>query len=225
MLIVIEQFLDARTVSRFRGELARIPWEDGVRSTAGPSVLVKNNRQAARPESAALANELLSLFGRHPLFMSAALPHRIFPPRFNRYGEGEQYGTHVDASIMPLPGSPDVVRSDLSVTVFLSDAADYDGGELVIEEQFGAQEVKLDAGDLVLYPSSSLHRVNPVTRGERMAAITWLQSMVPDAAARGTLFDLDQTIQALSRELPPSHPQVRNLGATYHNLVRRWARV
>lgn len=225
MLIVIERFLEPEAVSRFRSELARVSWEDGVRSTAGPSVLVKHNRQAAKPETNALANELLSQFGRHPLFMSAALPHRIYPPRFNRYGEGEQYGTHVDASIMPLPGSADVVRSDISVTVFLSDAADYDGGELVIEQQFGAQEVKLDAGDLVLYPSSSLHRVNPVTRGERMAAITWLQSMVPDTTARDILFDLDQSIQALSRKLPANHPQIRDLGATYHNLVRRWARV
>lgn len=225
MLIVIEQFLDESAVVQFRNELERLPWEDGVRSTAGPSARVKHNHQAARAESAALANELLALFGRHPTFMSAALPHKIYPPRFNRYGVGEQYGTHVDASIMYQPGSSEPLRSDLSLTLFLNNAGDYDGGELVIESQFGAQEVKLDAGDLVLYPSSSLHRVNPVTRGERMAAIAWLQSMIPDATARSMLYDLDQSIQALGRELPPDHPQIRDLGAVYHNLVRRWARV
>ncbi len=225
MLIVIEGFMDRIAAAQFRSEVERLPWEDGVKSTAGPSARVKHNRQAGRAESAELANQLLAYFGRHPTFMSAALPHKIYPPRFNRYGVGEQYGTHVDASIMYQPGSSEALRSDLSLTLFLNDADDYDGGELVIEGQFGAQEVKLDAGDLVLYPSSSLHRVNPITRGERMAAIAWLQSMVPDAAARGMLYDLDQSIQALGRELPADHPQIRDLGAIYHNLVRRWARV
>lgn len=225
MLIVIEKFMARGAAAQLRDEVERLPWEDGVKSTAGPSARVKHNRQAARGASAELSNQLLALFGRHPTFMSAALPHKIYPPRFNRYGKGEQYGTHVDASIMHMPGSSEVVRSDLSLTLFLNDAKDYDGGELVIEGQFGAQEVKLDAGDLVLYPSSSLHRVNPVTRGERIAAISWLQSMVPDAAARGLLFDLDQSIQALGQELPANHQQLRDLGGVYHNLVRRWARV
>jgi PKHD-type hydroxylase len=161
---------------------------------------------------------------RHPRFVTAALPHRFFPLRFGRYREGGGYGTHVDGSIMSLPGSPDVVRSDVSATLFLSSADAYEGGELVIEGDFGATEVKLEAGDMVLYPSSSLHRVQEVTSGTRTVVLVWLQSMVRDAGRRSLLYDLDQSIQALTRAEADPGERMRLTGV-YHNLLRRWSEV
>src|SRR6185369_10730639 len=187
----------------------------------------KLNVQADRadPVVADLAGGLLARLGRTPLFVSASLAEKIWPPVFNCYQEGGHYGVHSDSALMHLPEQNLTLRSDLAATLFLSDPADYDGGELVIEEAFGAQAVKLAAGDMVLYPASSLHQVTPVTRGRRICAITWLQSAVPDGAARELLFDLDQAIQALAPECPADDARIDRLVHVYHNLVRRWARV
>jgi PKHD-type hydroxylase len=225
MLLVIEDVLSGQEVQEFRTALEQAPWRDGRASAGTLSVAVKHNLQLDDRSEVAqrLGNRILALLGRHPLFISAALPERFFPPRFNRYGGGGQYGAHVDGALMYSDALPRAVRSDLSATLFLTDPADYDGGELAIETAFGAQEVKLAAGDLVLYPSSSLHRVLPVTRGARTCAILWLQSMVRDAGQRALLFDLDQSIQAITRTRDPSDPELLRLTGVYHNLLRMWA--
>lgn len=227
MLIVIPQVLDAATVAHFRQRLLAAPWTDG-RATAGNlSHQVKQNRQLPmqHPEGVALGNQLVRILSQHPLFLSAALPNRIHPPLFNRYSGGEHYGTHVDGSIMPLPDGT-LLRSDVSATVFLCEPSDYDGGELTIETAFGAQTVKLPAGDMVIYPSSSLHQVTPVTRGERLCSFFWIQSMVADIHQRSMLFDMDQAIQALrSTATPTQSDTVGQLAGVYHNLLRQWAQV
>jgi PKHD-type hydroxylase len=159
---------------------------------------------------------------RTPLFMSAALPLRVFPPLFNRYEPGMTFGAHVDNAIRQVAGSPLRVRTDLSATLFLSAPEEYDGGELVVDDTYGAHSVKLPAGDMILYPATSLHRVQPVTRGVRLASIFWVQSMVRDDGERGLLFDLDMAISQVS-ETQPDHPGVVALTSCYHNLLRRWA--
>lgn len=225
MLIVIENLLDQAEVFEFRERLAGANWIDGAGTAGSRSVAVKQNSQVdwACPVGVELGNRILGRLGRHPLFVSASLAETIWPPVFNLYRDGGHYGTHVDSALMRLPDSGRTLRSDLSATLFLSDPDTYDGGELVIEEQYGAQAVKLAAGDLVLYPSSSLHQVTPVTRGERICAITWIQSAVADASARTLLFDLDQSIQALSPGHSADDPDIDRLVHVYHNLVRRWA--
>jgi PKHD-type hydroxylase len=224
MLITIAQVLSADEVRHWRERLDAANWDDGA-STAGTlSRSVKRNQQLpddAEP-GASLSRALQQRLMATPLFVSAALPLRLHPPRFNRYADGGTYGTHVDGALMRLPDGR-MLRSDLSATLFLTDPADYDGGELEIESRFGAQTVKLAAGDLVLYPSSSLHRVMPVTRGARTAAIVWLQSTVRDDDARERLFDLDQTIQSLTPDLGTNDPRLVSLTGVYHNLLRRWA--
>lgn len=227
MLLTIDNFLTADEVSRFRENLRTAPWVDGRTNAGTLSAHVKNNEQVDHRSTVArtLANELLAKLGHHPRFVAAALPHRIEPPRFNRYRDRQAFGVHVDGAIMPLQGTNDVLRSDLSVTLFLTDPLDYDGGELTIETQFGAQEVKLAAGDLVLYSSSSLHRVQPVTRGERVCAFFWVQSMVRDDQQRALLFDLDRTIQSITATTAPDNPDLLRLTGIYHNLVRRWAEI
>jgi PKHD-type hydroxylase len=228
MLTLIPGVLDKDRVRQFRAQLDAADWTDG-RETAGTlGAKVKQNRQLpARSETGmALGNQILGLLGRHPLFMSAALPHRIYPPLFNRYSGGEHYGLHVDGAIMPIPGSPDFLRSDLSATLFLCEPEEYEGGELTIETPFGAQQVKLPAGDLVLYPSSSLHEVTPVTRGTRTCSFFWIQSMVQHEDKRTLLFDLDQAVQAITAaNLPAQKPTVLQLAGVYHNLLRHWAQV
>jgi PKHD-type hydroxylase len=218
MLIVIEGVLDKAQVARFADDLTRARWVDGAVTAGTRSVRVKQNAQVDEDDRVgiALGEEILHGLGRNALFLSAALPEKIYPPKFNLYENGGHYGTHVDAAIMRCARLGMTVRSDVSATIFLSEPDDYDGGELVIEGEFGAQEVKLGAGDMVLYPSSSLHRVEPVTRGRRLASFLWLQSAVADAGARALLFDMDQGIQALDAD---------RLGQVYHNLLRRWAQV
>jgi PKHD-type hydroxylase len=227
MLLTIERFLPPDEVARFRAELARANWIDGRSSAGTLAVHVKNNEQldAQSPVARTLANDLLARLGHHPTFVAATMPKHIQAPRFNRYRGSQGYGLHVDGAIMPLTGSRDVMRSDVSATLFLSDPAAYDGGELTVETPFGAQQVKLPAGDLVLYPASSLHRVEPVTRGERMAAFFWVQSLVPDDTERSLLFDLDRTIQSLARTRPHDDADLLQLTCVYHNLVRRFAEV
>lgn len=228
MLTLIPNVLDKDTVRQFRARLDAADWTDG-RETAGTlGAKVKQNRQLpARSETGlALGNHILGVLGRHPLFMSAALPHRIYPPLFNRYSGGEHYGLHVDGSIMPIPGSHEFLRSDLSATLFLCEPEEYDGGELTIETPFGAQQVKLPAGDMVLYPSSSLHEVTPVTRGTRTCSFFWIQSMVQSGEQRTLLFDLDQSVQALTASATAEQkPTVLQLAGVYHNLLRQWASV
>ncbi|MCB2060079.1 MAG: Fe2+-dependent dioxygenase [Novosphingobium sp.] len=225
MLIVIEKVLDAQEVQDFRERLSNARWIDGAPTAGTRSVSVKQNLQLDRSDADAveLGNIILRKLGHHPLFISASLAERIWPPVFNCYQNGGHYGTHSDAALMRLPEAGLTIRSDLSATVFLSEPEDYDGGELLIEDQFGAQAIKLAAGDMVLYPSSSLHQVASVTRGQRICAITWMQSAVAETAARALLFDLDQSIQALTPARPEDDPDINRLIHVYHNLLRRWA--
>ena len=198
-MVVIENMLSAEEVALYRQVLKELPWQNGKSTAMGMAASVKQNNQAdpADKRVQQLSNEVLARIGSTPKLVSAALPQRIFPPVFNRYQQTETYGFHVDAAVMRIPNSPDVLRSDVSMTLFFSEPEEYEGGELVIATEFGEQKVKLPAGSAVVYPSSSLHKVTAVTKGERLAAITWMQSMVADISLRKTLFDLDQTIQML----------------------------
>lgn len=227
MLIVIENLLSAEEVAHLRERLAEAQWRDGGQTAGTRSAAVKQNLQVDRkcPVGIGLGNTILRKLGENPLFISASLAEKIWPPVFNCYQNGGHYGTHVDSALMRDNDLNLTLRSDLSATVFLSAPEEYEGGELVIEGQYGAQGVKLAAGDAVLYPSSSLHQVTPVTSGRRVCAILWLQSAVADAAERAMLFDLDQSIQALSADKAADDPDIDRLIHVYHNLVRRWAQV
>ena len=225
MLIAIPDLLSTAELTRIRAIIDAAEWIDG-NATSGPqSALAKRNEQL--PEGSAAHREagaiLLDALGASPLFFAAALPLKVFPPLFNRYAEGQTFGTHVDNAIRIQRGTEFRIRSDLSITVFLEDPAAYDGGELVVEDHFGAQCVKLPAGHAVLYPSSSLHHVTPVTRGVRVASFFWLQSMVRDAGNRRILFDLDQAVQRLTAQLGGTDRSVIELTGVYHNLLRSWA--
>jgi PKHD-type hydroxylase len=225
MLIPIEGVLSKAEVGEFRARLDRAEWQDGLKTAGTLARSVKRNLQledGAEPATS-LGNHILRKLASNTAFISAALPSRIFPPKFNRYQDGGTYGAHVDSALMQVPGTGVTVRSDLSATLFLSDPEEYEGGELEIEGPFGIQAVKLEAGDMVLYPSSSLHRVTPVTRGARIAAFFWIQSHVADEGARTLLFDLDQAIQGLTPTRAPDDPQLLKLTGVYHNLLRRWA--
>ncbi len=226
MLLPITAALSADQVAQCRQALSGIDWVDG-RATAGHlSMPVKQNEQISEdhPVGQRLGVMLLEILGRNPLFVSAALPARIVPPLFNRYAEGQSYGPHIDSSVRPMPGSHLRVRTDLAATLFLSDVDAYDGGELVIDDTFGPQSVKLPAGSLILYPASSVHHVSPVTRGVRLASFFWIQSMVRQDHQRKMLFDLDINVQRLRRAVP-HHSAVLELTALYHNLMREWADV
>ncbi|MEA2739977.1 MAG: PKHD-type hydroxylase [Acetobacteraceae bacterium] len=199
-------------------------WIDG-RVTAGfQSALAKHNAQVPEehPAARALGDVIVTALERTPLFISAALPLRVFPPLFNRYAGGQSFGTHVDNAIRQVKGTPHRIRTDLSATLFLTAPDEYDGGVLTVEDHFGVQSVKLPAGHLVLYPASSLHHVTPVTSGARISAFFWIQSMIRDDARRTLLFDLDNAIQSVGRDVP-DHPSVVELTGVYHNLVRQWA--
>jgi len=225
MLITIDDVLDPASVRRLRELLDAADWIDG-RITAGSlATTVKRNQQLDVESDLAvsLGNQLLRVLGDHPLFLSAALPEKIVPPRFNRYADGGSFGTHVDSAIMRVERANLTLRSDLSATLFLCDPDEYDGGELLIETPFGAQSVKLPAGALVLYPSSSLHQVTAITRGARTCAFFWIQSLVRDEGERTLLFDLDQNLQQLRAQLPAEDQRLLALHGVYHNLLRRWA--
>jgi len=225
MLLCIPEVLTKDQVAHCLRRLEAAEWVDGSETAGAQSTLVKNNAQVR--EGSAVAQELgdlvIDALGASNLFVSAALPLKTFPPLFNRYQGGQAFGNHVDNAIRPVRGRPIRVRTDLSATLFLSEPEDYDGGELTVEGSFGAQEVKLPAGDMVLYPASSLHHVKPVTRGARLASFFWLQSMVRDDGERALLFDLDNAIQDLAREQGLDHPVAIRLTGLYHNLLRRWA--
>jgi PKHD-type hydroxylase len=226
MLVEIPQVLTSEQVAHARRLLDSASWIDG-RVTAGvQSARVKENEQL--PEGHPVAQELGALILRsldgNGLFVSAALPRQVFPPLFNRYQGGHAFGNHVDNAIRPIAGTGLRIRTDLSATLFLSSPDEYDGGELVIEDTFGVHAVKLPAGHMILYPSTSLHHVRPVIRGARVASFFWIQSLVRDDATRTLLFDLDTSIQRLNADLP-DHPSVVQLTGVYHNLLRRWAEV
>ena len=225
MLIAIPDVLDAATLARVRGLIDAGEWVDGNVTSGPQSALAKRNRQL--PEDSDAAHEagglVLDALGRSPLFVAAALPLKVFPPLFNRYEGGDDFGLHVDNAIRIRRGTDFRIRSDLSATLFLEEPDAYDGGELVIEDQFGPQVVKLPAGHLILYPASSLHRVTPVTRGVRTASFFWLQSMVRDDGERRTLFELDRAVQAVAADRGQGDAAVVQLTGVYHNLLRRWA--
>jgi PKHD-type hydroxylase len=226
MLLPISEALSAGEVAQCRQALEAAEWVDG-RATAGHlSITVKHNEQISEddPLGRRLGGLILDALERNPLFMSAALPARIVPPLFNRYSEGQSYGAHVDGSVRPVRGSGHRVRTDVAVTVFLSDIGEYDGGELIIEDTFGTQRIKLPAGSVVVYPASSVHHVMPVTRGARLASFFWVQSLVREDHRRRMLFDLDNIIQKLRRDAP-RHSCILELSALYHNLMREWADV
>lgn len=224
MLLQVPQVLNAEELARVRARLGAAAWVDGNVTSGYQSAQAKNNQQIA--EDSAEARELgelvLAALARSQLFFSAALPKQVFPPLFNRYGEGMTFGSHVDSAIRTHAGSRIRLRTDLSATLFLSAPGDYDGGELVVEDNYGTHSVKLPAGDMVLYPATSLHRVTPVTRGARVASFFWIQSMVRDDAQRTLLFDMDMSIIRLTRD-HPQHPGLVSLVGVYHNLLRMWA--
>ena len=226
MLLHIPKVLTEAQVAHSRTTLENAKWVDGRETSGHLAARVKHNLQVdeATPEAREMGHVVVTALERTPLFMAAALPLRVFPPLFNRYEPGMAFGAHVDNAIRELTSSPLRVRTDLSATLFLSRPEDYDGGELVVDDTYGAHSVKLPAGDMILYPASSLHRVNPVTRGVRLASIFWVQSMVGDDAERSLLFDLDMAISQVA-EISPDSPAVVALTGCYHNLLRRWSEV
>lgn len=224
MLLHIPSLFSAEEARDARARLEAADWEDGRRTAGHQAAQVKNNLQLALddPVARSLGDLILERLAATPLFIAATLPLRVLPPRFNRYEGGGTYGAHVDSAIFPIPGTPTRVRTDVSTTVFFSDPDDYDGGELVVEDTFGEHRVKLPAGDMIVYPGSSLHHVTPVTRGTRFAAFFWTQSLVPPDPQRKLLFDLDTAIQRLTAD-HPEHASIDGLTNVYHNLLRQWS--
>lgn len=224
MMLRIPSLLTPDEVRDCRQALEQATWQDG-RTTAGSlAVKVKSNLQLPidSPIAAQLGHLILDRLGRNPLFLSAALPLRVLPPRFNRYEGGGTYGNHIDNALFVIPGTAIKVRTDVSTTVFFSDPEEYEGGELIVEDTYGHQGVKLAAGDAIVYPGTSLHRVNPVTRGTRYASFFWTQSLVKSDEQRRLLFDLDQSIQQLTVD-HPDYAKLSALSGTYHNLLRMWS--
>lgn len=222
MMLHIPGVLTRDEVAALRRQLDASPWVDG-RQTVGPQgAQVKRNRQLPEhdPRSQELGRIVLQALERNPLFFAAALPLRIVPPLFNRYEGGEHYGLHVDGAVRNVP-SGGRLRTDVSSTLFLCDPDEYEGGELVVMDTYGEHQAKLPAGDLILYPSTSLHRVKPVTKGARICSFFWSQSMVRDDARRTQLFELDRTIQQLRNQLGDT-PETVQLAGHYHNLLRMW---
>jgi PKHD-type hydroxylase len=226
MILEIPNVLTPAQLAASRRILEDAEWVDG-RATAGhQGARVKDNLQipAAHPAARQVGETIVQALGQNPLFLSAALPLHLLPPMFNRYTGGQQFGTHVDGSIRTLPGTSQRIRTDLSATLFFAGPEEYDGGELIIEDTYGSKSVKLPAGHMILYPGTSLHRVTPVTRGARLCAFFWIQSMIRDDAKRTLLFEQDVAIQRLGAE-NATHPSVIQLTGVYHNLLRQWAEV
>jgi len=226
MILDIPNVLSAEQLAQARQKLEAAAWVDGKATAGHQSARAKNNQQIPEDHPAAreLGDMILRALAGQPLFTSAALPARIFPPLFNRYQGGQSFDVHVDNAIRQIPGSSERIRTDLSATLFLSQPEEYDGGELVVEDTYGMHSLKLRAGHLALYPASSLHKVLPVKRGARIASFFWIQSLVRDDAERTLLFDLDTAIQKLGSDAP-QHPAVVQLTGVYHNLLRRWGEV
>lgn len=225
MMLHVPEVLDQAQVAECRELLLAAPWQDGKTTAGFQSALAKHNMQL--PEDCDVARQLgqvvLEAIQRHPLFIAGALPAKIFPPLFNCYQGGQSFGLHVDNAMRMDRQRGEYLRTDLSATLFFSDPDSYDGGELVVEDTYGAHSVKLPAGDLILYPASSLHRVTPVTRGARLGSFFWIQSMVRDEGQRSLLFDLDTAIQQTHQQLGAEHDTSIQLTGVYHNLLRRWA--
>jgi PKHD-type hydroxylase len=224
MLLPIEHIIRPEDAARLQQAVESETWVDGKRTAGSQSTNVKSNLQLNEQSDVAiqLGKVISDAVQQHPLFVSAALHNTIFPPRFNCYQNGGHYGLHIDSAIMNLPNGQ-AMRTDLSATLFLNNADEYEGGELSIETQYGTQDIKMNAGDLILYPSTSLHQVMPVTSGKRLAAFFWIQSMVPDSTQREQLFELDQSIQILTQDRGSDDSEVRRLSGLYHNLLRGWA--
>jgi PKHD-type hydroxylase len=226
MMIHVPKVLSPEQVAECRRLLAGADWSDGKATVGEQGALVKKNRQLPElsPVGRQLGELILTALSRNPLFFSAALPLKTVPPLFNRYESGEQYGLHIDGAVRAVPGTSHFIRTDLSSTLFLTDPADYTGGELIVVDTFGEHSVKLPAGDLILYTSGSLHRVNPVTRGARISSFFWTQSMVRDPQQRETLYQLDQTIQKVRGKHGETDETVA-LAGHYHNLLRMWSEI
>lgn len=225
MMLHVPGVLAPAQVAELRAQIDAAPWEDGNATSGAQSAMAKFNRQLpedsdAAVKAGALIREALT---RNPLFMSAALPHTVYPPLFNRYGPGHGFGDHIDNALRFQRHQNVRIRTDLSATLFLCDPSEYEGGELVVEDTYGVHEVKLPAGDLILYPASSLHRVQAVTAGERVASFFWIQSLIRDDARRALLFDMDLAIQTLARDAGQDAPAIVSLTGGYHNLLRMWA--
>lgn len=225
MIHHIPTVLSKEQVQYFRTEMDKIEWVNGKVTAGTLSATVKQNQQLSEdhPLTHHLSNIILESLGEHPLFLSAAIPLDIIPPLFNRYENNESFGFHVDNSIRRIRGTNERLRTDLSCTVFLSEPEEYIGGELVIEDTYGYHEVKLPAGDMVLYPSTSLHEVSSITRGTRFASFFWVQSLIRDDAKRHLLFNLDESIRELRTVHGDAYPEVMKLTNIYHNLIRMWS--
>ena len=226
MMLQIPKVLTPDAVTRLRAAIDAADWTDGNATSGFQSALAKQNRQL--PEASAAAREagamILAALERNPLFIAAALPARIYPPLFNRYGVGDGFGDHIDNSIRQMPDGGRV-RTDMSATLFLTDPDDYEGGELTVDDTYGVHQVKLAAGDMILYPASSLHRVEAITRGARVSSFFWIQSLVRDDARRALLFDMDMAIQRAGATLGQGDAAIVSLTGAYHNLLRMWAEV
>jgi len=224
MIIPIHQVFSREQVQQIREYLDDAEWVDGAATAGQQASSVKHNQQLEHDSTLCqqLGDVVLDALARHSTFISAALPQKIYPPLFNRYAVGEAYGLHVDNAIRIVPGTATRVRTDLSATLFLSDPDEYEGGELCIQDKFGSHKVKLAAGDMILYPSTSLHRVEPVTAGHRVSSFFWMQSMVRNHDQRDVLFDLDTSIQSLTTQHAHDHSDVMRLSAIYQNLIQQW---
>jgi len=227
MMLQIPQVLTKDQVAQCRAILDAAPWVDGNLTSGFQAALAKQNQQLPQGGEAARAvgAVILKALESHPLFVSAALPRTILSPMFNRYGQGMGFGDHIDNAVRRDPVTGQTLRTDLSATLFLCEPEDYDGGELVVDDLYGSHAVKLAAGDLILYPASSLHHVTPVTRGVRTASFFWIQSLVREDARRALLLDMDVAIQRLSQAVGPTDPSILTLTGTYHNLLRQWAEI
>ncbi|WP_374579608.1 Fe2+-dependent dioxygenase [Phenylobacterium sp.] len=225
MMIHIPQVLTKDQVARLRALIDAAEWIDGNATSGAQSALAKRNEQLPEdsPAAKAAGEAILDALSANPLFVTAALPQTVFPPLFNRYGGGQTFGVHIDNSIRQSRDGTVRIRSDLSATLFLTEPEDYDGGELLVEDTYGVHEVKLPAGDMILYPASSLHQVTPVTRGARTSSFFWLQSLIRDDAQRALLFQMDIAIQQLAGKVGAGAPELVSLTGTYHNLLRMWA--
>ena len=225
MMLHIPEVLTKAQVAELRRAIDAADWVDGNATSGTQSALAKRNEQLPEGSEAAryAGEKILDALSRSPLFVTAALPQTVFPPLFNRYGGGQTFATHIDNSIRQSRDGSVRIRSDLSATLFLTEPEDYDGGELLVEDTYGVHEVKLPAGDMILYPASSLHQVTPVTRGARTSSFFWIQSMIRDDARRALLFQMDIAIQQLSLKVGAGAPELVSLTGTYHNLLRMWA--
>jgi PKHD-type hydroxylase len=227
MLLRVPQVLSKAEVAHVRARIDAADWIDGNVTSGAQSALAKKNLQLPEDSEAArgAGKIVLDALEKAPLFVAGALPLKVFPPLFNRYGPGDKFDTHVDNALRVKRGADFRIRSDLSATLFLSEPETYEGGELVVQDTYGSHSVKLAAGDMVLYPASSLHHVTPIARGERVSSFFWVQSMIRDDASRALLLQMDVAIQNLAAELGQSHAQVVSLTGAYHNLLRMWAEI